>query len=171
MFFHHLFARCHASVAIRSWVRPAIFAAGCTHTCTLSGGSCYTWMNSTGNFCCGLPAHIICTLTCDSCNTWILPAISAAGCGYLQLNYIWLKHLAWQKWQFTFSILWRCRNATAARSIKFALTSNRQKHVVTTVTTVRIIKLFPHLSVSLGSNDAQHMLLSSCRLLKPSVLS
>ncbi len=111
-----MFARCLAAVAIRGWIRPAIFAAGCTH---------------------------ICTLMCDSCNALILPAISAAGCGYLQLNYIWHKHLAWQKCQFTFSIMWRCSNATAARCFNSALTSNKQKPVVTTLNTVRIIKYFP----------------------------
>ncbi len=34
-----IFVRCHAADAIRGWIRPAIFAAGCTNICTPSCGS------------------------------------------------------------------------------------------------------------------------------------
>ena len=47
------------AVAIRGWIRPAIFAAGCTYV------RCQAAVAIRG---------------------WIRPAISAAGCGYLQLN-------------------------------------------------------------------------------------
>ena len=51
------YVRCHAAVAIRGGIRPAIFAAGCTNTCTLSCGSCSTCIDSTGNFCCRLHVY------------------------------------------------------------------------------------------------------------------
>ncbi len=72
----------------------------------------------------------------------LLQYVDSAGNFCCWLRIFAIKHLAWQKCQFTFSIPWRCSNATAARCINSALTSNKQKPVVTTLNTVRIIIYF-----------------------------
>jgi len=193
--YHNLFARYRAAVAKRGWIRPGNFCCW-LHIRTLSCGSCNTWMDSTGNFCCWL--QYTCTPSCGSCSTWIdRPALFAAWLqrvfprchaavairGFSRQFCCWLriffsKHISgltlspWQKCQFTFSILWRCQQCDGGSLYQFRLTSTNRT-CCNNFEYNRIIKYVSTLNVTRGANDAQHILLWSCRLLRdicPAVL-